>query len=409
MTSLISFLFRVVIRSMTVQKYRFASLVLTIVAASALLVILSTLYFNAESQLALELSGVPNMVVEPKKSIVAVTSLNTSDVLALKSKNHFWRNNIVNAVPVMLAEGEIDEKRVKVAGVWFQKRLSIENESYVFGILRFKGWGYTGDEPDEGSVIIGANVGVADAGETVRLRIGNSEGEFRVAGVLKTGSFWDDYIFVELETLSNLTGRSDVDQILVSALIKPKDELAVRAELYGIESLSADEFEAWYCSPYASTIAYTIKEVLPNAEVKILRKVTEVQEGLIRTSSAVFAAMFGLTFVASITAIFSAEKMYVSSKMGELGIMAAIGASRQKILLQLMMEISVASLISAAVTYFLSRVVVEYISSSVFGVSFEADSTLVLASAGIPFLISIAALVLLRRGLERNVVDILRW
>jgi len=93
MTSLISFLFRVVIRSMTVQKYRFASLVLTIVAASALLVILSTLYFNAESQLALELSGVPNMVVEPKKSIVAVTSLNTSDVLALKSKNHFWRNS----------------------------------------------------------------------------------------------------------------------------------------------------------------------------------------------------------------------------------------------------------------------------------------------------------------------------
>ncbi len=406
----ISFLLRMVFRSVTVQKYRFLSMVITIATASTLLVVLSSLYLNAEAQLAMELSGVPNMVVEPKKNLVEESSLNISDVLAIKKKEHFWRNNIVNAVPVFLWDGETDGMKVKIAGVWFEKSVEVENESYTFGLLRFRGWNYSGELPDRNSAVLGANIAEQFEGDdSIRIVVNGKEVEMKVAGVLETGSYWDDYIFISLEKLGNLTEDNDVDMILVSALIKPKDELAVKAEIYGIDSLSPEEFETWYCSPYASSIAYTIEEVVPHGDVKILRRVTEVQEGLIRASSSVFASMFVLTAGISLIAIFTSEKMYVETGMRFFGIMAAMGISRQKLYLQVMAEIFTASLISAILTYFASIYIAGFVSRSVFGMEFEAISELLVLSVTVPVVISFIALALLRRGLERDVVEILRW
>jgi putative ABC transport system permease protein len=405
----VSFLFRMVFRSITVQRYRFLSLVVTIATASTLLVVLSSLYLNAESQLAMELSGVPNMVVEPRKAVVEVTSLNISDVLAIKTNEHFWRNNIVNAVPVLVEDGEIEARKVRIAGVWFEKNVSVENESYTFGVLKFSGWNYSGEAPGRNSAVLGANLaGEFDGSDAIKIKVNGKDTELKIAGVLRTGSYWDDYLFVNLEELGNLTGRSGIDMILVSALIKPKDELAVKAELYGIESLTPDEFETWYCSPYASSVAYTIKEVIPHADVKIQRRVTEVQEGLIKASSSVFAAMFILTGGISLIAIFTSEKMYVESGMRFFGIMAAMGVSRQKLYLQVVAEIFTASLISTILTYFSSVYITGFVSRKALGMEFEALSEVLVLSVTVPLLISLIALAVLRRGMERDVVEILR-
>lgn len=194
----------------------------------------------------------------------------------------------------------------------------------------------------------------------------------------------------------------------MGALIKPKDKLATRAELYGTEGFTEAEFQAWYCSPYASAIAYTIKETVPPAEVKVLRRVTEVQEGIIQASSGVFMALFVLTLITAVTAIFAGEKMYASAKMRELGIMAAIGASRQRLFLQLVTEVGLASLVAAAVAYLLSWGLVRSVSLSVFTIGFQANGILIAASALTPFLVSLVALLFLRKGLNKNVVEVLR-
>lgn len=406
---MISFLLKTAVKSATVHKHRFISLTLTIAVASSLLVILSSLYINAESQLALELSGVPNMVVEPRKSIVALTELNMSDVQALKSQKHFWRNNIVNLVPVRIFNGEINGEKVKIAGTWFEKVLSVENETYTFGALRFKGWDYRGEEPSDDSIVLGSKFkGDFSQGEEVKIIAGGQEITAKVAGFLHTGAYWDDYVFVDFQALQDVSGEDGFDMILVGALIKPKDELAVRAELYGEDSLSPEDFEKWYCSSYSSSIAYTIKEVLPHAEVKVLRRITEVQEGIIRVSSRVFAALLTLTFGAAVISIFSAEKMYISSKRREIGIMLSIGSSRKRILLQLMTEIGIASLLSAVIVYPLSRVLVVFISREVFDVSFQANEALLTASLIIPVFTSIVVLIFVKRSLGRDVIEMLR-
>lgn len=402
---MISFLFRTAFKSALVQRYRFVSLMVTIAIASALLVTLASLYVNAESRLALELSGIPNMVMEPKTSVVALSRLTADDVVALKSTEHFWRNNIVNAAPIMLADGEINGRKVKVAGTWFEREITADNKTYTLGLLKFKGWQQTGEKTEIDSIVVGANVSLQ--GET-SITVGGSEKTFKVAKTLDTGSYWDDYIFMDLDVLKGMTRREELDQILVSSLIKPKDKLALKAETSGIESLTPDEFTAWYCSPYTEAIAYTIKEVVPQAEVKIQRRITEVQEGIIKASSSIFVAMFLFTLISSITAIFAGEKMYISSKMREFGVMAAIGASKQKIFLQLMTEIGMAALLSGGIAYGLSQIMVKLISRSVFGITFEANTTLIITSISIPFLASLASLIFVKKGLERNVVELLR-
>ncbi len=404
------FLFRMVLRAATVQRYKFIALTLTLAVASALLVILSSLYLNAKSQLKLELSGVPNFVVEPQKSIVNLTRLTSEDVAKLKSTDHFWRNNVINAVPMQQGQATLNGKDVETAGTWFQRLIEVEGETYPFGILKFKGWQYSGDQPDDQSVILGSALkGDLKTGQEVEVQIGSTTQTFPVAGFLETGSFWDNYVFLDLKVSQQFTGREALDQILISGLIKPKDELALKAEVYGPESLTPEEYEAWYCSPYASSIAYTIEEVIPQGRVRTLRRITEVQEGIIRSSGGVFGALFVVTLVVAVLAIFSAEKMYLTSKVKDFAILAALGASRQKSFIQLMLEISLASFFSMVLSYLAGKMLVARINAAVFGVKFTAEGTLLITSATLPLALAmVTALILVKKTFERNVMEILR-
>jgi len=396
---MIRFLLRLAGKSALVRKSRFLGLTLTLFLASTLLVLLSGLYFNGESKLALELSGVPNIVVEPEESIVRTSSISAQDLRALKTEAHFWRNNIVTATPIRV----LGPDSARVAATWFTRKLSIQEKRYQFGLLTFDGWQYRGREPEAGEVIVGANVEPSDE---ITVRYKGQSHRLPVAGRIETGSYWDDYVFLDFRNIAE--SDSTYDQILVSSLIKPKDELATRVEQYGTDALSTEEYERWYCSPYASSIRYTISEVIPQAEVSIQRRITGVQEGILQASSGVFLTLFILTLISATTAIFSAEKMYVSTQMHDIGIMAAMGASRNRILLQLFTEIVFAALISGFLSYIVSTLLANPLSMAIFGLEFEATSALLLGSIALPFLISLLALLLVRRSMDRDITELLR-
>ena len=56
-----------------------------------------------------------------------------------------------------------------------------------------------------------------------------------------------------------INDRGKVRRIEVSALTKPEDAFA-HAD---VSRLSGPEFDRWYCTPYASSIAYQIRQVIP--------------------------------------------------------------------------------------------------------------------------------------------------
>lgn len=396
---MISFLFRLARRAALTQKTRFAALTGTLCAASVLLVVLSALSLNAESQLTVALSGVPNLVVEPHHSIVATTTLATEDVAALKSKNHFWSSNVRTAAPLDELSGSVRGREQPIAATWFRRTLRVGEREHEFGLLTFDGWTYHGETPKRGEVIVGANL---EPGDSIRIVRNGSSRTYPVAGQIETGGRWDDYVFLEWSSRPPAKESGTVDEILVCALIKPTDRLALRAAQYGPESLSDEEYERWSCSPYASSVAHSIERILSHADVRVLRRVTGVQAGIIRASSGVFLFLFLLTLIVGVTAIFSAEKMYVTAHLQNFGIMRALGGSRRTLLVQLFVEFSLASVLSGVLTYALSTGIIRVITRFVLDAPFEAETTLLLASLVVPFLISIAALGLLHNHLHRD-------
>lgn len=399
---MISFLFRIARRAITVKQSRFWGLTLTLFAASVLLVVLSALYLNAESQLKIEVSGVPNIVVQPESDFASASALTPDDVIKLKSKTHFWRNNILTAAPIAKTVAMRGGRSVDVAGTWFQRDVAEGEEHYAMGLLTFPGWKYAGRTPDTRSVIVGADVPVS--GPTVTLSLDGQAHTFDIAGTITTGYYWDDYVFMDMETLNRFRKGGAIDQILVSSLIKPKDRLARKVEQYGPEALGAGEFEQWYCSPYSSTISYTIGEVIPHSEVRIMRRVTEVQEGIIQASSGVFVALFLLTLIAAITAIFSAEKMYITSHTKDFGIMTALGGSNRKMVLQLLIELGIAAVLSGLATYAVGILLLNGISNAIFYFDFEAHGSLFIHSMVIPFVTMGLALFGARKSLTTDIV-----
>ncbi len=407
---------RFALKAAIVQKFRFLSLTLTLTVASLLLIVLSALYMNNESQMAIKLSGVPNMVIEPKETFLNNGKVTEEDISSIKSPGYFWHANIVTLAPVMTANALVNGKPAKLAGTWFNRDFTVGNQMYRFGLLTFNGWNYkrgtycpfcsvSGHSSDKNDFIIaGANVRVTDP---LIINVNGKVKAFHIAGIISTGSFWDDYIFLDSKTLSGLTGVNGFDEILVSAMLKPDDKLSRKADQFSVNSLSSSEMEMYMCSAYPGVIVQTMQEELPDAKVKILRPVAEVQAGIIKSSSSVFWALFLLTLAAAVTAILSAEKMYVSSHLKDFGIMKALGASNDRIFIQLFIEISMAAFVSAILSYLISIELVPFISNAVYNVRFQSSAALLLGSAAIPFIVSSTALLFLKNSFKQSVLKLL--
>src|SRR5437764_757541 len=76
---------------------------------------------------------------------------------------------------------------------------------------------------------------------------------------------------------------ADGDAVLIGTwsnhpVALPEDDFARRDP----KMMTPAEFERWSCSPYVSSIAYSINQILPGAEVRVVRRVAE-GEGLILT------------------------------------------------------------------------------------------------------------------------------
>src|SRR5260370_11895174 len=100
-----------------------------------------------------------------------------------------------------------------------------------------------------------------------------------VVGILSSGGPEDDAIVAPIAIAQKISDKPGAyRRLYVSALTKPEDDFARRDP----RTMNADEFERWSCSPYVSSIAYSVKQVLPGADVRVVRRVAE-GEGLILT------------------------------------------------------------------------------------------------------------------------------
>lgn len=332
-----------------------------------------------------------------------------------KLKMIFWANNIVAFSPFLETTGEIENnnKPVTIVGTWFNKQLQIDTgEKIVTGVKQSKPWwevkGRWIDDSNPGnSVMIGSKIAEdykLAAGDQINLRVQTDKGEedqlLTVAGIIDGGSEEEDKIYAPLALVQNLLGlKGKVARVEVSALTTPENELARKAQK-DKDSLTAEEFERWYCTAYVSSIAYQIEEAIPGVISQPIRKVAN-SEGVILGKIQLLMAILTFTaLISSALGISSLMTTKVLERSKEIGLMKAVGAEEWQVGLLFLTETAITGLLGGTVGYLLGLGFAQVIGQSVFGTALSINILVIpvvlILSVGIAVLGSLSALRLIK-------------
>jgi putative ABC transport system permease protein len=260
-----------------------------------------------------------------------------------KLKTIFWRNNIMGFapfldVPVTLREtgvgaaGASEASRATLIGTWYKHDVVVPDGGGMFrtGVAATNpSWSVEGRWFEDGTpeCVVGAalarRAGIA-VGQTLTVGTGERTAQLRVAGIVSTGGEEDQAVLAPLAVAQQLSGEfGKYRRLLVSALTKPEDAFSQRDR----SSMSPEEFDRWYCSPYISSISHQMQQELPGIEVRPIRQIAE-GEGRILTR--VGALMWLVTFaalLAAAVAVAATAGTTVLERTAEVGLMKALGAS----------------------------------------------------------------------------------
>lgn len=379
------------------RKGRVAIAVLAVVMGASITASLITVSFDITDKVGRELKAFgANIVVTSNSTSIPIEVggisyatlqeeqyINESDLP--KIKTIFWKNQIVAFVPYLYGLVQVGSEQVVLTGTWFNKQITIPGSainlpngtvlkssggSLTTGVKAIAPWwkieGSWISDDDNIQCIIGSslakklNLGVGDA---FSIAYRDSKYGFTIAGIVTTGSFEDDQVFVSLNTAQTILDKPNkVQKVLVSALIKPDDELAKKDH----RAMTAEEHIRWYCSPYISTFLYQIEEALPNVKAKPIRQVAETEGKLLEQNQLLFTLIALDSIGASAVAVAGTMMASILQRRKEIGLMKAIGADNLQITAQFLTEAGIMGLLGGLLGFPLGSLLAEFIASSVF-------------------------------------------
>jgi putative ABC transport system permease protein len=318
-----------------------------------------------------------------------------------KLKTIFWRNNIVGFAPILeipITVGNpssvpeissyIPTIEVRLIGTWAQHRVSVpDGSTYLTGIDRTNPWWHVDGRwfnDDDAECVVGRKLA-----ERLRLSTGSelmvfnainknvlaSSLHLKVVGVLTTGSVEENEIVGPLSIAQGLSDkRGQYRQLYVSALTKPEDEFGRRDP----NSLAPADYERWYCTPYISSIALQIKQVLPGADVRVIRRVAEGEGAILTRVRTLLWLVTFASLLAAALAVGASSAASVIERRTEIGLMKALGAGSGTVGFLLAAEQLLLALVGGAAGYSLGILLARLVGQRIFGVAPEF-SFLVLA------------------------------
>jgi putative ABC transport system permease protein len=329
----------------------------------------------ASSDLRLEVVGVPVQITS-KVSASERSLLNENDLVKLKTI--FWRHNIVGFTPYLTALTEVDGETLVLIGTWFDKPLTLpkgaaiqtgfattksaeENATFRTGIKTTAPWwqvqGEWVQDDDPGSAMVGVKLASQknwQIGDEFTAQVEDRTIRFRLVGLVSTGGFEDDQIFVTLPAAQELLGLSQgVDRVQVSALVEPDSSL--RADLQGLDpsEMTPEQYATWYCSPIMGAVVTQIKEVLPGADVGPIRQISQAEVDFLGKISLLMALLTIMALGGSALAVMTAMTASVMERRAEIGLMKAIGADDGQIASIFLSEAALIGLAGGAAGYLL--------------------------------------------------------
>ncbi|MBI3977085.1 MAG: ABC transporter permease [Chloroflexi bacterium] len=286
-----------------------------------------------------------------------------------KLKTIFWRHNVVGFAPFLSAVVEVAGQQVALTGTWFDRPVSLpagaavrtsfagsqqtrEAEVFRTGVRSIAPWwqveGTWAEDRDDGAAMVGravARQAGLKVGDAFAVSYAGRVQTLRAVGVVTTGGYEDDQIFVGLPIAQRLLGLSrGADRVLVSALVEPDDRL--RPDLRGLDParMTPEQYATWYCSPIIGAVITQVKEALPGTEVKPVRQIAEAEGAFLSKVALLMALLTLATLAASALAMMTTMTAGVLERRTEIGLMKAIGADGGQIALIFLAEAGVIGL-----------------------------------------------------------------
>lgn len=343
-----------------------------------------------------------------------------------KIKKVFWHNNIIAFAPVLesrvMAWSPASKHRsspgvaakTNLIGTWSDHSVFLsEGITFETSIEKTNPWWQVQGQwfkETAAECVLGAQFAQRNGlkiGDAVNLSLDEKNWiTLTATGILSSGGPEDDNVLAPLSVVQKLSDKpGQYRKLYVSALTKPEDDFARRDP----KTMNADELERWSCSPYVSSIAYSIKQVLPGSDVRVIHRVADGEGKILTQVQALLWLVTAAALLAAVLAVGASSAASVIERRTEIGLMKALGAASATVGFLLAAEQLLLALIGGGVGYGLGLVLARFLGMKIFGVP-PAPSLLVLGvvlalAAGVTLLGSALPL---RRAANYDPAPILR-
>jgi len=307
-----------------------------------------------------------------------------------KIKGMFWRNNIVGFSPMLplnvSLDGSDNSQNVNLLGTYFSKQLTFGKQDFVTGVrITHPWWKVKGAWPDDNSqdVLLGESL-AAKLGRKAGDQIEIAGQAHRVTGILSTGGAEDNQVVAPLALAQQILGKPGaVRRVYVSALTKPEDAFARRDP----QTLRSAEYDRWYCSPYAASIAFQLQEAIPHSHAEQIRQIAQNEGTVLSHIKGLMLLVTLAALFASALAVSAAMATAIFERRTEVGLMKALGAGNVSVAALFFAEALLLALISGAIGFAGGALLAHQIGRSIF------DSQITIEPVLFPVILAIAVIV----------------
>ncbi|HKI02310.1 MAG TPA: FtsX-like permease family protein [Thermoanaerobaculia bacterium] len=323
----------------------------------------------------------------------------------------FWRNNIVALAPFHAPRVRMEPGGMvaPLVGTWFDHALE---PGWRTGLprtrptLKVEGrW----PREDAGEVVLGRRLAEGlslRAGSELRAALGTRKESLRVVGVVTSGGEEDDQAFAPLGIVQRLTGQPGrFTRAEIFALTSPES----RNTNSDPERMSPEEYEAWYCTAYPSSIAFQINRALPRARTSIVYGVTNATSDVLGRLRWVLAALAGVALAGAAVGVTAAMTATVIERRLEAGLLVAIGTPRSRVVLFFLSEAALLGVLGGLTGGAAGLVAGRLLGSGVLGVTVPWMPVLLPFAALLGIAVAVVASAApVARALERYPAEILK-
>lgn len=254
----------------------------------------------------------------------------------------FWRNNIVAFAPLfplrvrLVPEGAAGIV-APLAGTWFDHEVE---PGWRTGLPRVRPTlEVEGRWPADGraEVVLGrrlaGRLGLA-VGDDLAASLGRTEERLRVVGIVSSGGEEDEQAFAPIGRVQRLAGRpGQFVSAEVFALTNPES-----ANTRDPRRMSPEEYEAWYCTAYPSSIAFQIDEAIRGGRTRVVYGITTATAEVLGRLQGVLLALAAVALIGAAVGVTAAMTATVLERRLEAGLMIALGAPRPHVVLFFLSE-----------------------------------------------------------------------